>query len=99
MVVVAVNDEQLRNYKPAPDAYLLAANALGFEARNCVVFEDSPAGIRAGLDSGATVVAVCSSYGRDMIETVTCGAHFVVDTLEQVGIVSGGDGVKVVITK
>lgn len=44
--------------KPHPEGYLKAAAALGVPADECVVFEDAPAGIRAGLNSGASVVVV-----------------------------------------
>ena len=41
-----------------PEGYLMAAAALGVAAEDCVVFEDAPAGIRAGLASGAKVLVV-----------------------------------------
>ena len=63
---------------------------LGFDAKRCVVFEDSPSGIRAGVASGATVIALCTSHAREKIEN--CGAHFIVDTMEQVRIAVEGEG-------
>jgi sugar-phosphatase len=44
--------------KPDPAGYLHAAAALGLAPADCVVFEDSPAGVAAGLAAGATVVGV-----------------------------------------
>lgn len=44
--------------KPDPAGYLQAAAALGLPAADCVVLEDSPAGIAAGLAAGARVVGV-----------------------------------------
>jgi HAD superfamily hydrolase (TIGR01509 family) len=46
--------------KPFPDPYLLAAARIGVPAEQCVVLEDSHTGSRAGLASGAYVVAVPS---------------------------------------
>jgi len=46
--------------KPHPDPYLLAAERIGVPAAQCVVLEDSHTGSRAGLASGAYVVAVPS---------------------------------------
>jgi len=43
--------------KPAPDLFLHAASSLGAEPRRCVVIEDSPAGVRAGVAAGMTVLA------------------------------------------
>ena len=47
-----------RRTKPAPDLYLAAAAALGVDAADCVVFEDSPNGVAAGRAAGMAVVAV-----------------------------------------
>jgi sugar-phosphatase len=44
--------------KPDPEGYLLAAGALRVPARDCLVVEDTLAGVRAGLAAGATVAAV-----------------------------------------
>jgi HAD superfamily hydrolase (TIGR01509 family) len=46
--------------KPFPDPYLLAAARIGAPIEHCVVLEDSHTGSRAGLASGAFVVAVPS---------------------------------------
>jgi beta-phosphoglucomutase-like phosphatase (HAD superfamily) len=44
--------------KPAPDIYLLAAEKLGVAADECVVLEDSEPGARAGLAAKATVLLI-----------------------------------------
>ena len=44
--------------KPEPDIYLYAANKLGVEPENCMVLEDSPAGILAGYRAGCIPVMV-----------------------------------------
>ena len=44
--------------KPAPDTFLLAAKMLGVEPSDCIVFEDSLAGIDAAINAGMQVVAV-----------------------------------------
>ena len=51
--------------KPFPDPYLLAASRIGVDAAHCVVLEDSHTGSRAGLASGAFVVAVPSLVDID----------------------------------
>ncbi len=43
--------------KPEPDLFLLAAQKMGVPPRNCVVVEDSIAGMTAGLRAGMNVVA------------------------------------------
>jgi HAD superfamily hydrolase (TIGR01509 family) len=46
--------------KPDPAPYLQAAAALGVDAADCVVVEDSAAGVTAGLAAGAAVLGVPS---------------------------------------
>src|SRR5690606_34947476 len=45
------------NGKPAPDLFLHAARTMGYAPRNCIVIEDSPAGIRAAKAAGMTAFA------------------------------------------
>ncbi|KAH8112537.1 HAD-like protein [Phellopilus nigrolimitatus] len=97
-VTITADDKRLKAGKPAPDPFLLAASCLGFDARRCVVFEDSPSGIRAGVASGATVIAVCTSHERAKIEG--CGAHFIVEDMRSVQckMEGEGEGMKLVFT-
>jgi beta-phosphoglucomutase-like phosphatase (HAD superfamily) len=44
--------------KPAPDVYLLAAERLGVQPSQTLVFEDSAPGVGAGVAAGAVTVAV-----------------------------------------
>jgi beta-phosphoglucomutase-like phosphatase (HAD superfamily) len=81
-VTITADDPRLKRGKPFPDPFILAAENLGFDPAKCVVFEDSPSGIKAGVASGATVIAVCTSHQRHQIEN--CGAHYIVENMEQV---------------
>lgn len=49
--------EDVENGKPAPDLYLKAANALKIDPKDCLVIEDSVAGITAGRAAGMRVLA------------------------------------------
>jgi sugar-phosphatase len=53
-----ISSEDVVRGKPAPDGYLLAASDLGEAPSDCVVLEDSPAGVEAGHSSGARVIGV-----------------------------------------
>lgn len=53
----AFGDDIVRS-KPDPEIFLLAAERLGADIKDCVVFEDSPNGIKAARASGAKVVCV-----------------------------------------
>ena len=48
----------IENGKPAPDIFLKAATMLGLAAENCVVIEDSPAGITAAFRGGMMPVLI-----------------------------------------
>ncbi|MDP4004991.1 HAD-IA family hydrolase [Methylobacterium sp. NEAU K] len=54
--------EDVARGKPAPDCFLLAAERLGVAASDCLVFEDAPAGIRAGEAAGATLAVVTATH-------------------------------------
>jgi HAD superfamily hydrolase (TIGR01509 family) len=55
---VTVSGDDVSRTKPDPEPYLKAIAALGAEPGRCVVLEDSPNGIAAGLAAGCHVVAV-----------------------------------------
>jgi HAD superfamily hydrolase (TIGR01509 family) len=50
--------DHVRHVKPAPDLFLSAAECLGVAPEHCVVFEDSPNGMRAAAAAGMRCVAV-----------------------------------------
>lgn len=55
---VLVCAEDVPAGKPDPTGYLRAAVELGLPTAECVVVEDSPAGVAAGVAAGATVLGV-----------------------------------------
>ncbi len=63
--------------KPAPDGYLAAAARLAVAPRDCIVFEDSAAGIAAAKAAGMRCVAVSAAnfLGQDQAGADFCVAH------------------------
>ena len=57
-----VGSDEVENGKPSPDVYLEAARRINIDPANCVVFEDSEAGILAAKSAGMKVVSVPSGY-------------------------------------
>jgi HAD superfamily hydrolase (TIGR01509 family) len=55
---VTISGDDVSRNKPDPEPYLKAIAALGADPSRCVVLEDSPNGVTAGLDAGCRVVAV-----------------------------------------
>ncbi len=77
LFAVTVAGDEIERGKPAPDMFLAAAARLGAEPAACVVVEDSPAGVQAGVAAGMTVVGVL----RDGPRAALAGAHEVVERL------------------
>ena len=59
---VVLDGGQVRRPKPAPDIYLRAAELLGAPPADCIVFEDSHAGVEAARLSGARVVGLLTTH-------------------------------------
>jgi pseudouridine-5'-monophosphatase len=55
--IVCGDDPRVRELKPAPDIFLAAAASLGVPPAECLVVEDSPAGVLAGCAAGMRVIA------------------------------------------
>jgi sugar-phosphatase len=55
---VLISADRVSRGKPDPEGYLLAARELGVEPSDCVVIEDAPAGVEAGLAAGMHVVGI-----------------------------------------
>ena len=56
---------EVENGKPAPDVFLLAAERLGVKPEDCLVLEDSKAGVIAGSSAGAKVIMVPDMFKPD----------------------------------
>ena len=65
------DDPRIKNGKPAPDIFITAANDLGLQPKDCIMFEDSIQGITACISSGAKiVVGIPDSHLRDKAEEI-----------------------------
>lgn len=61
---VVVCGRDLKQKKPAPDAYQIALQRLGMEAHECLAFEDSYVGLKAARTVGVPTVVTISDYTR-----------------------------------
>jgi HAD superfamily hydrolase (TIGR01509 family) len=59
------DDPEIKMGKPAPDIFLAAAARMKAPAVNCLVFEDSPAGVEASRAAGMFAVAVPDPHMDD----------------------------------
>lgn len=73
--------EDVENGKPEPDIYLKAAQALNVDPQDCLVIEDSIAGIRAGCAAGMRVLAYSGAYNE--ASQTTAGATACFKTMQE----------------
>jgi mannitol-1-/sugar-/sorbitol-6-phosphatase len=69
---VLITADEVKRSKPHPDGYLTAAARLGIQPADCLVFEDAPAGIEAGLAAGMNVVGVTTTFSREKLGCEWC---------------------------
>lgn len=62
---VILGDEHVTKGKPDPEIYLSTALELKVTPNECIVFEDSPPGVKAGKDAGMIVIGVSTSHTSD----------------------------------
>ena len=59
---------QIGSWKPEPGIFLHAAKEMGFDVKDCIVIEDSVAGVRAGMDGGFKVYGFANGYNDADLE-------------------------------
>ncbi|MGX8011343.1 HAD-IA family hydrolase [Mesorhizobium sp. ORM8.1] len=82
-----VTAEDVTHGKPAPDCFLLAAKRLGADARDCLVFEDAPAGIAAGEASGASVMVISATHVHPVVTP-----HPTIRSYDEIGVAVDNKG-------
>jgi sugar-phosphatase len=66
--------------KPSPEPFLKGAALLGFAPVDCLVFEDSPAGIASARSAGMKAIALQTTYPADQLQA----AHAIIGDLADV---------------
>lgn len=82
-----VTAEDVSAGKPNPTCFELGAQRLGFDARNCLVFEDAPAGILAGERAGSQVVVVTATHPHTPATT-----HPTIDSYDTLSVEIAANG-------
>lgn len=75
-----VTGDEIKNGKPNPDPFLLAAKHLQRAASECLVIENAPLGIQAAKAAGMLCVAITTTLERQYL----AGADFIIDELTAV---------------
>jgi beta-phosphoglucomutase family hydrolase len=79
---VIVGEEDVKQGKPDPEGFLLAARRLGVPPAECVVIEDAPAGVEAAKRGGMLCVGVSRNRPREVLAE----ADLVVESLEDAAV-------------
>lgn len=77
-----VSGKEVKEGKPSPQGFLLAAEKLGVAPENCIVVEDAVAGVTAAKRAGMHCLAVTNTHPRVSLKE----ADLIVDTLEAVSV-------------
>jgi sugar-phosphatase len=86
---VLIAAEDVTRGKPQPDCYLLAADRLGCDVRDCLIFEDATAGIHAAEAAGATVTVVSATHAHPVATP-----HFTLASFDDVRLLADEAGLR-----
>ncbi|WP_417804425.1 HAD family hydrolase [Thalassospira lucentensis] len=87
----AFSADQVENGKPAPDLFLLAAQKIGVDPKDCVVVEDSPHGVKGAIAAGMKAIGFVGGTHLDDIRDYqtnllqVAGASVILHDLQDVG--------------
>ena len=81
-----ITGDMVTKAKPDPECFLLGAQRIGVDIKNCIVFEDSRNGLIAARESGASVIGITTTLKpEDVIPLCDLNAAAVSElSLEQV---------------
>ena len=89
-----ISADMVENGKPHPEPYQRGAALLGFRTEDCVVVEDAPSGIGAGVAAGCRVLAVVTSHRVAELQQ----AEWIVPSLDDVTASMTGSGLTLQLT-
>jgi sugar-phosphatase len=59
---ILISADDVVRGKPDPEGFLAAAHALGVAGKDCLVLEDTPAGLLAGKAAGARIIGLSTTF-------------------------------------
>lgn len=76
---VTVSADDVRHSKPDPETFTKAAELLGVDPANCIVFEDNPKGVEAAIRGGMRSVVLTTMHTQEEFDGLTDILFFVKD--------------------
>ncbi len=92
-----ITSNDITHGKPHPEPYLKGASVLGFSPAECVVFEDVPAGVRAGKAAGSKVIAFKTTVQESVLQNA--GADWILHNCSDIRVLDVGSGLKLELAK
>ncbi|WP_433968966.1 HAD-IA family hydrolase [Tunturiibacter gelidiferens] len=86
-----ISADMVERGKPDPEPYRRGAELLRLKPEECLVVEDAPSGVGAGLDAGCPVLGVVGTHTAEELEE----AQWIVGSLEGVKVTVGAEGLEV----
>ena len=78
-----ITGDMVTKAKPDPECFLTAAQQIGIDIKECIVFEDSRNGLIAARDSGARVIGVATTLSRAEVSQLS---DFTIDAVCQLTV-------------
>jgi sugar-phosphatase len=85
-----ISGDMVERGKPDPEPYRRGAELLGFRPEECVVVEDAPSGVGAGIAAGCRVLGVLGTHSLEELRETS----WVVASLEGVVVKANADGLE-----
>jgi mannitol-1-/sugar-/sorbitol-6-phosphatase len=85
-----ISADMVERGKPDPEPYRRGAELLGLRPEDCLVVEDAPSGVGAGLAAGSRVLGVVGTHTAEELK----GAQWIVGSLEGVKVTVGTEGLE-----
>jgi len=85
-----ISADMVERGKPRPEPYRRGAEWLGFRPEECVVVEDAPSGVGAGIAAGCRVLGVLGTHSLEELHA----ASWVISSLEGLAVTANADGLE-----
>lgn len=80
---VVITAAEVKKGKPEPDVFLMVANYLKINPKNCIVIEDAPVGIEAAKRAGMLSIALTTTHNKEEL----LDANLIVSDLSKISII------------
>jgi HAD superfamily hydrolase (TIGR01509 family) len=84
-----ITGDMVSRAKPDPECFIVGAQRIGIDIKDCVVFEDSRNGLLAARESGARVIGIATTLSFDEVATLSDLTVNAIDELTLKQVIDG----------